>query len=95
MELNREQAIEILERFEFFQGQRAGRELWCTKPFEVQEQDIANFSRDVGLLKNYIKELTEDNERLRERNIVLEQKFIILNRDEQYVCKVQVKGETK
>ena len=65
MELNREQAIDILERFDFFQGQRAGRELWNDKPFDVQEQDIANFSRDVTFLKDYIKELTKENERLR------------------------------
>ena len=64
MELNREQALEILEKFDFFQGQRAGRELWNSKPFDVQEQDIANFSRDVALLKNYIKELTDENDRL-------------------------------
>lgn len=66
MELNREQAIEILERFDFFQGQRSGRELWNSKPFEVQDQDIANFSRDVALLKNYINELTQANEMLSE-----------------------------
>ena len=65
MELNREQAIEILDRIDFFQGQRAGRELWNSKPFDVQEQDIAKFSQDVAWLKNYIKELTEENERLK------------------------------
>lgn len=64
MELNREQAIEILERFDFFQGQRAGRELWNGKPFEVQEQDIAKFSQDVGLLKNYINELVKEQNAL-------------------------------
>lgn len=52
--LTKEQAIDILERFDFFQGQRAGRELWNDKPFDVQEQDIADFSRDVALLKEYI-----------------------------------------
>jgi hypothetical protein len=56
--LNAENIIEILDKMDFFQGQRAGRELWNDKPFEVQEQDIANFSRYVNLLKNYIKELT-------------------------------------
>ena len=65
MELNREQAIDILDKFNFFQGQRAGRELWNDKPFDEQEQDISNFSRDVALLKNYINELTAENERLR------------------------------
>jgi hypothetical protein len=50
----KEQALEILDRFEFFQGQRAGRELWSDKPVDVQERDIADFSRDVALLKEYI-----------------------------------------
>ena len=53
-QITKEQAIDILERFDFFQGQRAGRELWNDKPFGVQEEDISNFSRDVKLLKEYI-----------------------------------------
>lgn len=71
MELNAEQIIDFLDKMDFFQGQRAGRELWGDKPFDVQEQDIANFSRDISLIKKYIssqeqkiKELTEENERL-------------------------------
>lgn len=52
--LTKEQAIDILERFAMFQGQRAGRELWNDKPFNVQEKDIADFSRDIALLKEYI-----------------------------------------
>lgn len=62
MTLNREQAMDILDKFDFFQGQRAGRELWADKPFEVQEQDIANFSRDIASLKAFIKELTEERD---------------------------------
>ena len=67
--LNAEQINDILDKMDFFQGQRAGRELWNDKPFDVQEQDIANFSRDISLIKEYItsqeqriKELTEENE---------------------------------
>ena len=73
--LNAEQVIDILDKMDFFQGQRAGRELWNDKPFEVQEQDIANFSRNIYSIKEYInsqeqriKELTEENERLRADN---------------------------
>lgn len=54
MAITKEQAIDILDMMDFFQGQRAGRELWVEKPAEVQEQDISNFSRDVHLLKEYI-----------------------------------------
>lgn len=54
MAITKEQAIDILDMMDFFQGQRAGRELWVEKPFEVQEQDISNFSKNVHLLKEYI-----------------------------------------
>jgi hypothetical protein len=71
--LNAEQITDILDKMDFFQGQRAGRELWNDKPFEVQEKDIANFSRDIALIKEYItsqeqkiKELAEDNNGLQE-----------------------------
>ena len=53
--ITKEQAIDILERFDFFQGQRAGRELWNDKPKDVQDKDIADFSRDCRLLIEYVK----------------------------------------
>ena len=53
--INRQQALEIIEKFDFFQGQRAGRELWADKPKEVQEIDLANFHRDCELLKEFIE----------------------------------------
>lgn len=80
MELDREKAIDILDKFDFFQGQRAGRELWYEKPFDVQEKDIANFSKDVALLKEYIKELTEENEKLRAELASRPPKLIITKR---------------
>ena len=54
--ITKDQAIDILEKFNFFHGQRAGRELWNEKSFEVQEQDISNFSKDCKLLIEYIAE---------------------------------------
>ena len=50
-----ERAIEILDKMEFFQGQRAGRELWAEKPTEVQDEDIANFCRDLGLVREALE----------------------------------------
>lgn len=47
-------ALDILDKMEFFQGQRAGRELWLEKPFEVQEQDIADFSQGIEFVKNLV-----------------------------------------
>mgnify|MGYP005756239819 CR=1 FL=1 len=49
-----EKAIEILDKLSFFGGQRAGRELWNDKPREVQDEDIANFNRDIEYLKDII-----------------------------------------
>lgn len=47
-------AMEILDKFSFFGGQRAGRELWNDKSREVQDEDIANFNRDVEWLRDFI-----------------------------------------
>ena len=45
-----EKALDILDKWEFFFGQRAGRELWGDKPKAVQDQDIANFNRDMKII---------------------------------------------
>lgn len=50
-----DQAIEILDKWEFFYGQRAGRELWADKPTDVQNEDIANFCRDLGLVREALE----------------------------------------
>ena len=53
--ITKEKAIEIIEKFDFFQGQRAGRELWAEKPTEIQEQDLKQFQSDCKLLKEYVQ----------------------------------------
>lgn len=93
MELNREQiakALETLDKLDFFQGQRAGRELWFDKPFEVQEQDITDFSKGIEFVKNVItdalaliRELTEENERLEDNLIKQSTENIMLLLDKQ------------
>lgn len=52
--ITKDQAIDILDKFDMFQGQRAGRELWNGKSHDVQEQDLRNFSHNVAQLKAYI-----------------------------------------
>lgn len=47
--------LEILDKFEFFYGQRAGRELWHDKPMNVQNEDIENFNRDIQKIRDYVK----------------------------------------
>lgn len=37
------------------EGQRAGRELWADKPTDVQNEDIANFCRDLGIVKGALE----------------------------------------
>ena len=46
---------DILDKWEFFYGQRAGRELWADKPTEVQDEDIANFCRDLGSVREALE----------------------------------------
>lgn len=47
--------IGILDKLSFFGGQRAGRELWNDKPRGVQDEDIANFNRDIEYLRDIIR----------------------------------------
>jgi len=53
--ITKEQAIDIVNKFEFFQGQRAGRELWSSKEYSVQEVDLINFRQDCYDLLEYLK----------------------------------------
>ena len=55
--LNKE-ALDILDKWEFFQGQRAGRELWADKPREVQDKDIADFNRDIQIVRSALSSET-------------------------------------
>lgn len=81
-------AWDILCKFDFFGGQRAGRELWNEKPADIQDKDIETFSNDVAFLKDlinrqkaeketmqsYIDCLKAEIERLELENRVLSQK---------------------
>lgn len=44
-------SLDILNKLQFFQGQRAGRELWNNKPEDVQNKDIENFNKDLDFLR--------------------------------------------
>ena len=50
-----EKVFDILNKLEFMVGQRAGRELWFDKPREVQDQDIANFVKDINYIRDYLQ----------------------------------------
>ena len=49
-----DKALEICDKLEFFEGQRAGRELWSDKPKDVQDKDIADFNRDVSYIRQLL-----------------------------------------
>jgi hypothetical protein len=71
MRINREEILDILDKMEFFGGQRAGRELWNDKPREVQDEDINNFNRDIQKIRDYItafnvEEVVEELEQMLE-----------------------------
>lgn len=76
-----DRAIEILDKWEFFYGQRAGRELWADKPTEVQDEDIANFCRDLRLVREALERTRwiPCSERLPESDEVW-QKYIVVSR---------------
>lgn len=65
--MTREEAIiDILEKWSFFFGQRAGRELWGDKPKEVQDQDIADFNRDMNTVRSALRPVSREQvERIR------------------------------
>lgn len=69
-------AFDILDKFEFFGGQRAGRELWFDKPTDIQNEDIGDFLRDLDFLKQFIKyqqaEIEELTKLLRSRHLAIE-----------------------
>lgn len=53
-------AEEVLDKLQFFGGQRAGRELWNDKPREVQDEDIATFNRDIEWLRDFVRKRMND-----------------------------------
>ena len=48
--------FDILDKMEFFQGQRAGRELWNNKPKEIQDKDISDFIKDINYIRSYLQD---------------------------------------
>ena len=63
-----EKALDILQKLDFFYGQRAGRELWNEKPTDVQNEDIDNFKRDVAFLEDFINRQNSNIEELKSKN---------------------------
>jgi hypothetical protein len=55
--MSKERAEDILAMWEFFYGQRAGRELWADKPKEIQDKDIENFTRDMAVVRKALDDL--------------------------------------
>lgn len=48
------EVLDILDKWEFFYGQRSGRELWNDKPIDVQNEGIENFNRDIQKIRDYV-----------------------------------------
>lgn len=51
-EETKEKVNEILDKWDMFLGQRAGRKLWGDKPKNIQDEDIENFNRDLSYLRD-------------------------------------------
>ena len=52
-----DRALDCLEKMQFFMGQRAGRELWMSKPKNVQDVDIEQYNHDIETVTHYIQHL--------------------------------------
>lgn len=92
--IKKDEVLDILNMFEFFQGQRAGRELWCDKPTHVQNEDIQNFKNNIQKIREYIKDISNNSstlylskevlksnisQHLRREDIDVEEKIEIIN----------------
>lgn len=55
LEVSLTDVLEILDKLEFFNGQRAGRLLWADKPESVQVTDIDNFNKDINTIREFLK----------------------------------------
>lgn len=65
---------DILDKMQFFQGQRAGRELWNDKPIEVQQQDLDSFNKGIRDIRDYMWDLEkelEEYKKLEEQGLLL------------------------
>lgn len=51
---------DILNKWSFFFGQRAGRELWSEKPKEIQDKDISEFNRDMKIIRDAVNKLVSN-----------------------------------
>lgn len=55
---------DILNKWSFFFGQRAGRELWSEKPKEIQDKDISEFNRDMKIARDAVNKLVSNPQAL-------------------------------
>lgn len=60
IDIKKTEVVDILDKMQFFQGQRAGRELWLDKPVGLQELDLESFNRDIHTIRDYILQLEEN-----------------------------------
>lgn len=54
LDVEKSEILDILDKMQFFLGQRAGRELWNDKSEDIQEKDLENFNRDIQKIKEYL-----------------------------------------
>lgn len=49
-----DEIMDILDKWGFLLGQRAGRELWADKSTDIQDKDLADFNRDLETVRSFI-----------------------------------------
>ena len=58
----KEKVNDVLDKWGFFFGQRAGRELWASKPMKIQNIDIEDFNRDLNYVRDAFNHLIDKEE---------------------------------
>ena len=64
------EVMDILDRWQFSLGRRAGRELWIDKPTIIQGEDLANFNRDLETVRSFINLLKDIDCLIKETGVI-------------------------
>lgn len=94
-----EKILEILDKLQFFGGQRAGRELWNDKQREVQDEDIESFNRDIESVRDFIRKnmtggwISADNKPIEDGFYVATMSGALVGQEEPFVGLAELEDE--
>lgn len=89
------QVLDILNKWEFFYGQKAGRDLWADKPVNIQEKDLSDFNRDINIVKQYVMSMPNANCGAQKQSLKASDVMSILNISRVTLCHYVKRGLIK